>query len=37
MEPERIPTTSLKTMSAELEAIEIAAARDFRWVLVRSA
>ncbi len=30
IEPDRIPTISLKTMSAELEPIEIAAARDFR-------
>src|SRR5674476_1171275 len=36
MEPDMMPTTSLKAISAELEAMETAAARDLRRVLVRS-
>ena len=34
MDPEMMPTVSLKAMSAELDAMEIAAARDFSgWLL----
>jgi len=36
MEPDMMPTTSLKAMSAELEAMETAAARDLSRVFVRS-
>src|SRR5665647_765401 len=36
MEPDMMPTTSLKAMSAELEAMETAAARNLSRWLVRS-
>ena len=36
MEPDMMPITSLKTISAELETMETAAARDLRRVSVRS-
>ena len=36
IDPERMPTVSLNAMSAELEAMEIAAARDFSLSLARA-